>query len=412
MRFVTNINEDKFNQFIEQHSIGNFSQTVEWGKFKSTSNWTMELIGMEDGDNNLIAGAMFLRRSIPVIKKSILYAPRGYILDFNNKELLNNFTKELFQYAKKTKAILVKIDPCIKLRERNIEGEVIENGEDNTWLIEELKSLGYEHKGLGLDFNGVQPRFVFKLDINKSKEELLKSFHHKTRYNIRLAEKKGIEIYEGTKKDLVEFERIMRVTGERDNFITRPLSYFEKMYDFLEKSDKMKLFIAKYNLKKALETNEKNLESTLKSKNKDSNRIEKLTKENKELKELITKHKDGIIVSGTILTITGDKAWYLYGASDNIYRNLMPNYLIQWVMIQYSMDKGCKLYDFRGISGDLDPNNHLYGLYRFKKGFNGEFVEYIGEFDLVVNKCYYFIWEFIIPKVMKLLKKLKRRQKK
>ena len=126
------------------------------------------------------------------------------------------------------------------------------------------------------------------------------------------------------------------------------------------------------------------------------------------MQELASKNKNGIIVSGAILLISKKTGCYLYGASDNVYRNLMPNYLLQWEMIQYSMNRGCTLYDFRGISGDLNPDNHLYGLYRFKRGFNGEFVEYIGEFDLVISKFYFFLWEMLLPKIKKMFKRLKK----
>jgi peptidoglycan pentaglycine glycine transferase (the first glycine) len=407
MKFVTQINEARFNAFIDTHELAHALQTVEWGKFKSAYDWTMELVGMENNQGELIAGAMLLRRKVPILPRTILYAPRGFVLDYSQNELLENFSKSISNYAKKTKAIFVKIDPCIKYRDHNMDGEVIE-GVHNGPLIEKLKSLGYVHKGITLDFDGVQPRFVFILDVDRDKKELMDSFHHKTRYNIRLAKRKGIEIYEGKKEDLVDFERIMKVTGARDGFITRPLSYFQKMYDYLVPSGRMKLFMAKYNIKKAFVEAEKDLNNELKSKNPDENRIKKLEEQKQELEVLCKEHPDGIVVSGTILLITGKRAWYLYGASDNLYRNVMPNYLIQWEMIQYAMDRGCTIYDFRGISGNLDPDHHLYGLYRFKKGFNGEFVEYIGEFDLVVNKFLYNIWEFWLPRIKKLLRKLKR----
>ncbi|MFP4697236.1 MAG: lipid II:glycine glycyltransferase FemX [Eubacteriales bacterium] len=409
MRFVTNIEEQKFNAFVERHENGHALQTAEWGKFKSIYEWSMELLGMEDEQGEIVAAAMILRRNIPIIRRSILYAPRGYIMDYDNNELVEKFTKSLKDYAKKTKAIFLKIDPCIKYREHNMEGEIIEGGFNNSWIIESLESLGYIHRGVdSLGFEEVQPRFVFTINIDKDKKELLDSFHHKTRYNIRLAKRKGIEIYEGKKEDLVEFSRIMEITGDRDGFRTRPLSYFQNMYNVLEPSGKMKLFMAKYNVKKAYENTEKDLNKEKKSKKPDQNRITKLEKQKVELTQLVNEHPEGINVSGTILLLTAKRAWYLYGASDNIYRNLMPNYLIQWEMIQYAMEKGCNIYDFRGISGDLNPDNPLYGLYRFKKGFNGDFVEYIGEFDLVVRPFLYHLWEFWLPKIKKILKKMKR----
>ena len=102
---------------------------------------------------------------------------------------------------------------------------------------------------------------------------------------------------------------------------------------------------------------------------------------------------EGQPIAGTLAIHYGDKVWYLYGASSNEHRNLMPNYLLQWRMIQWAIETGCRVYDFRGVSGDLSEDNPLYGLYKFKKGFGGEFTEFVGEMDLVINKPVYFAVE-------------------
>ncbi|TCT16412.1 peptidoglycan pentaglycine glycine transferase (the first glycine) [Natranaerovirga pectinivora] len=408
MKFVTKIEESKFNRFIESHEIGNELQTIEWGKFKSWYNWSYETVGLVDEHLNLIAGALLLRRKIPGTFKTILYAPRGFVLDYTDEEVLEKFIYHLKSYGKKTKAMFVKIDPCIKHREHNIEGQVIEGGINNTGIIDKLINYGFVYKKGALGFESTQPRFVFELDINRDELDVLKNFHHKTRYNIRLAERKGIEIHQGKKDDLKEFSRIMKVTGDRDGFITRPLSYFEKMHDTLGDKNRMKLFIAKYNINKALDNINEELAAINTTRDNTIEKNEKLILQKNELLELKKNNPNDIIVSGAILLLSGKRACYLYGASDNVYRNLMPNYLLQWEMIKYAMSKGCLIYDFRGVSGDLDPNNPLYGLYKFKKGFNGEFVEYIGEFDLVINKYYYKLWEFCLPKLKSVSHKLKK----
>ncbi len=406
MRLIKNLDRDKFVAFNKTHSYGSFLQTPEWGQFKSMGEWDYELVGLGDGDE-LVGVCMLLRRKLPLVPKYMYYASRGFVCDYKNHDLVKAFTKELVAYVKANKGMVLKIDPLVKYQERDSEGDLVEGGEDNKDLVEFLKSLGYRHKGITLDFDGVQPRFVYKLNLDRSPDELLKKFHHKTRYNIKVAQKKGVEIIEGTREDLEDFVRIMEVTGERDGFITRPLSYFQNMYDILYPQGLFKLYLAKYNVKKALEISVKNLTDEEKKNKPDNNRIEKLTKEIDELKGLVADHPKGILVSGTIMILNGETACYLYGASDNLYRNVMPNYLIQWEMIRQSCEMGCKIYDFRGISGDRSPDHHLYGLYRFKKGFTGEFVEYIGEFDYVIDPFFFFIYEWGLPRFKKLLRKLK-----
>jgi peptidoglycan pentaglycine glycine transferase (the first glycine) len=113
-----------------------------------------------------------------------------------------------------------------------------------------------------------------------------------------------------------------------------------------------------------------------------------------------------IYLSGSIYLYYGGKAWYLYGASENLLRDTMPNFAMQWAMITDSIDLGCYLYDFRGVSGDLNPENPLYGLYKFKKGFNGNFVEFIGEFDIVINNFVYGMYKKAFPKFKEIRNKV------
>ena len=172
----------------------------------------------------------------------------------------------------------------------------------------------------------------------KTEEELLNSFESKWRYNIRLAMRKGVTVRICGPEMLEDFYRIMVETGMRDNFVTRPLSYFRRMMDSM--GEHLRLYMAFYEDKP---------------------------------------------IAGTLAIHYGDKVWYLYGASSNSYRNVMPNYLLQWEMMRWALAEGCTLYDFRGVSGDLSPDNPLYGLYRFKKGFGGEFTEFCGEFELCLK---------------------------
>lgn len=407
MELITNLDSARFKAFNESHPYGQILQSEEWGRFKSMGAWDYELVGLEDR-GELVGAAMLLKRKLPVIDFYMYYASRGFICDYRDEKVVRAFAGKLVSHVKKNKGIMLKIDPSVVYVERDADGELVDGGFDNKAVVDLLCNLGFRHKGITLDFDGVQPRFVYRLPLDRPLEELMKKFHHKTRYNIKLAMKKGIEIYEGSREDLVEFERIMKVTGERDGFITRPLGYFQDMYDMLEPAGKFKLYMARYNVRKALDINEKALLQEEKKKKPDENRIKKLTKEQAELQGLVGEYPDGIVVSGTIMLINGKTAWYLYGASDNVYRNVMPNYLIQWQMIQDAYDMGCTMYDFRGISGDRSPDNHLYGLYRFKRGFTGEFVEYIGEFDFVTRPVLYGLFEWAVPKAKELVRKLRR----
>ena len=229
---------------------------------------------------------------------------------------------------------------------------------------EVIENAGYKIKDDSKDFKDeIQPRFVFQLDIKgKTEDEVFSGFHSKTRYNIRLANKKGVVIKEGRKVDLKAFHDIMVETGKRDDFIIRSLAYFEKMYDCLAPNH---------------------------------------------MKLLMAYHEDKPI-AGIIPILYGKKTWYLYGASSNSHRNLMPNYLLQWTMIKEAIQNGHDVYDFRGVSGVVDENHPQYGLYRFKKGFGAEFTEFIGEVYMSYKPMIYKLYKFA-EKTFRSLRTLKKK---
>ena len=224
---------------------------------------------------------------------------------------------------------VIKIDPDVPCR--------------NTQFRQLLESFGFRLMQEGKNFEGIQPKFVFRLNVEgKTEEEMLASFAQKHRYNIRLAVKKGVQVRVCGQEMVHDFTQIMIETGMRDHFVTRNEAYFSNLLKNL--GEHARLYMAFH---------------------------------------------EGTPIAGTLAIWFGDKVWYLYGASSNRHRNLMPNYLLQWNMIQWALEKKCRIYDFRGVSGDLSEDNPLYGLYKFKKGFHGEFTEFIGEMDLILSKPLY-----------------------
>ena len=122
--------------------------------------------------------------------------------------------------------------------------------------------------------------------------------------------------------------------------------------------------------------------------------------------KLVLTYYEGKPIAGAIAFLFGDKAMYTYGASSNEYRNVMPNHLMQWTMIKWAKENGCKWYDFRGVSPQKDggEDDHLQGLNRFKEGFSPRFVEYIGEYDMVLSPTLYWLWNVARPRIQKILR--------
>ena len=316
--------DNKLNEFLENNKKSHFLQSPEWAKVKT--DWKHEMIVIEeDGE---IKGTMgILLRKVPVFNRYIMYAPRGFVCNEHDKETLKKLTEKAKEIAKEYKAFIFRLDPDIS----NTDEEFKKIAED----------IGYKVKKNIKNIDQViQPKYVFRLDLsNKTEEDLLASFNQKTRYNVRLAIKKGVKVRNGTKEDLKIFYDIMKETGSRDNFFIRPLSYFEHIYDCMSP---------------------------------------------KHVKLIIAEH-EGNPIAAVMPIMYGNKVWYLYGGSSNKYRNLMPNYLLQFEMMKWGLENNCDIYDFRGVSGFKNENDPQYGVYKFKKGFNPEFVEFVNELYIVFN---------------------------
>jgi peptidoglycan pentaglycine glycine transferase (the first glycine) len=337
--------KDRFNKFVASHGRGHFLQLWEWGEVKKGMGWEpLPLVLEQDGE--IRASLLILKRRLPLplLQKCIFYSPRGPVVDTNSEELCQALFAGASRVAKEHSAIFLKIDPDIR-----VDNEVFKNI---------LKKCSFRRNETGLDFEGVQPNFIFRLDITPSEISLLQNMHSKWRYNIKLADRKGVKIKPAeSKNDLRVFYSILEETASRDKFLIRGYEYFEWIWDYMVEKGYAQIFMAEY---------------------------------------------QGQVISAALVMLLGDKAWYLYGASSNEYRNVMPNYLIQWEMICWARNQGCTLYDFRGVSGDLDESNPLYGLYRFKKGFNGQFTEFIGEWDRVYSTLFYWLWTRVLPLYLKL----------
>ncbi|HEX3026334.1 MAG TPA: peptidoglycan bridge formation glycyltransferase FemA/FemB family protein [Clostridia bacterium] len=339
----------EYKRFVLSNQKGHFMQGPEWAQVKN--NWNSEVVVERDKSGEIIGGILVLIRRLPGLPFSIMYSPRGPVCDIHDTKTLESLMKGVRNLAKKYRAYVFKMDP-----------DVAASADD---FARQLLSMGFERKGGGKNFEEIQPRFVFRLDTgNQTEDEVFAKFHSKTRYNIRVALKRGVEVKIMDRSALKEFMPIMRETGLRDGFPIRPLEYFDRMMQVM--GEHARLYMAYY---------------------------------------------EGKPVAGTIAVQYGDKTWYLYGASSNEYRNIMPNYLLQWEMIRWSVESGCRVYDFRGVSGDLSESNPLYGLYRFKKGFNGEFTEFVGEFDLILNQPVALLVENGLKFVKKLRLLTNRRHK-
>ena len=422
---LVNLTKNEFKKYADNHDQITFHQTKEWANLKKVNGWKPYYIGLKE-DEKIKAAALILAKELPIIKKKMFYSPRGFLIDYNDYELLKEFTTELKKYIKKEKGIFVKIDPYVEYQERNNNGQIVENGYNNKKSVENLKKLGYKFFGFNTMQDTLQPRWMHVIEINgKKEEEVLKDMESKTRQILRKNEKSSIKTREIVREELPIFKSIMEHTGDRRDFIDRPLSYYEAMWDNLHDSGILKILLAEIdfeeyekntikekeeterNLKdriykhdnNLLKMNEKKYETSNKQDKESLERLEKQLLKIKTYKKEYGKKKN----LGTILfLIYGNEVLSLFGGTDDNLLQFQSAYTVHYAGIKYAIDHGYKRYNFYGITGDFRKENPLYGLYLFKKSFGGHVVELIGEYDLVISNFWYKIYNLAFKAYHKL----------
>lgn len=423
---LVELGKEEFIEFSKNYPYSLFFQSPYWIEIKKDNNWEGTIVGIKK-DNKIVAATVLLMKNIKGINKKMVYAPRGFLLDYNDLTLLTDFVEKLKIYLKENNALFLKINPYVKYQERDINGEPIENTK-NDILINKLKELDFIHQGFYITMDekkDLEPRWLSVLNLeDKTVDEIFKDMRTTTRWSIRNSEKNCLRVIECNRDELKEFKALMKHTADRREFIDRPLSYYENIYDVLNKDNLVKVLLVEINFKDLLEKTEKEYQELLakiekmKDNPKKQNQLKELENETKsfekrinDLKEYKNKYGDTKIIAGGLYMLYGNQLVYLLGASYKEFMKYNSQYLLQWQMINYAKEHNYQTFNFYGIDGDFRKESKNYGLFDFKRGFGAEVVELIGEFDLVINKPMYTLYN-IAFKTYKFLKNIKNHIKK
>lgn len=424
------VSDDVFDEFVKNHYYVDVCQLSSWANVKAPT-WFSEHYAVSK-NGQIIGTAALLFRYIPKTSYTLCYCPRGFIVDYCN----TNYVKAMVESSKIVagwhNAFEIKIDPNVcraDLSGKDFPKKFF-NECPSDQIVKSLIDLGLEHRGFNMGLVDAQPRFAMITDIDKNLDDIFNSYDKNARRRTKRAEEYGLSIERYDEDGIDVFSEIMDTTGERNHFFVRDKYYFRKIMSSLGPNDDARLYLVYITYEKLLDAKTKEWEALNKEKKELLNRYNKSEKylknydmdeENKksiERKlaiiqesidsidkkisdservlngELASKVKEGkgdekIFLSGAIMAFAGDRAYYLYAASSNEYRELYPNYFMQWELMKISREKGCKLYDFGGVSGytkkeDLKKDEDA-GLYKFKKLFGSHLYERIGEFDLVLK---------------------------
>ena len=315
----------EYESFASTDRNGVFMQSLNWTKVKD--NWGWEAVISRDSDGKIQGTCLVLIKKIPIFGCSFLYAPHGPVCDYHNKAVIEDLFEGIKVLAKKHKCYEFMWDPCFVEKDEKAKNILTEMGFSHIENAPELSTIQARNNYMLLNIEGKTP------------DEVIAGFHSKWRYNIRLASRKGVICKACGPEAIDDFYPMMAETGNRDGFAIRPKEYFVKMLTALGHNH-CRLYMCYLQNEDGTETP----------------------------------------VSGAITTQYAGKTCYVYGASSNKHRNVMPNHLMQWTMIQWALENNNFIYDFQGIPFYTDETHPNYGVYKFKKGFNGEVVTYAGEF--------------------------------
>ncbi len=405
------LSEAEYLSFFQESSLKNFMNSIEAYNAKKLNNWQAELLGVKDESGKVIAATILA--SIPVMKFfRYYYAQRGFLLDYNNQELLNFFTKNIKQYAKQNKGLYLVADPNILVFERDIDGNKVIDGYDNSFVLEKMQKAGFKHKEFKTGYdNAGYVRYMFTILINgRDEKELLKGMNSQAKRSIQKMAKQGIKIEELALDKIDVFLQMMDQTAERRNFHAREHSFFKNIVSSY--GEHGKVILAYLDVEERL-TNLQNEKAEFEKELAKLNSAEELNKkkQNKlvqlkealatnakrlvETEELKAEYGTKINLSTAFFTIYDDEIVYVYGGSDNKLRKFNAAYAPQWYMIKEAIKNNINRYNFYGISGDFSEDADDYGVYAFKRGFGGVVEELIGDFILPLRPMTYKLYNLL-----------------
>jgi lipid II:glycine glycyltransferase (peptidoglycan interpeptide bridge formation enzyme) len=321
-----------WDRFVAEHPQGHFLQSWTWGELKASAGWFPLRLALWDVESHeIVAAAQVLRRTaprVPIELGYLAYIPKGPVLDWSRGDLCRAFFTQLQQILLKQGAVALRMEPGLEMG--TMESEA---------FLQQLAVLRSEAILQAASVPSVQPLRTIMLDLTPDEGTLLAQMKEKWRYNVRLASRRSVTVrVADAPADVQRWYQLLQTTGERDQFGIHTCEYYMRVWELFRPRNEVQLLLAEH---------------------------------------------DGQLLAGIFACIFGRQALYLYGASSNEQRHLMPNYLLQWEAIRRARQQGALLYDFCGIPETDAETEAMAGVYRFKRGWGGRVVQFPGGYQQV-----------------------------
>lgn len=400
MKFIENLTKKEYEEFWSKTPNNHFMQSYGWGQAsKKNRNQDPIYVGLKDDNDKLVAAALLLKKKTP-LNMCYFYCPRGYTINFDDKKILTEFTNKLKEFLKKENAIYLKLDPPIMYQEIDEEANKIDGGKNNYVIFNNFINLGYKHKGFNKLYEGNQPRYTFRTYYKQfsSFEEVEKTFSKSFARPIKRSYNYDLEVYES--KEVKTFHDLIKIISERDGFNEYSLDYYQNVYDELSKDNQIKVFSVKIDPNKLVE---KFTEEA--SKEKKEERKAKIEKDIEYFKEVCKTHKKEYTCASLICTYSKTGSWSLYIGNDEVAAYTGTVNRLYYEYMKDAFENGYEYADLFGVVGDPHTKHkNLAGIYEYKRKIGGDYIEFIGEFDLV-NKPF---WYIVLPTLLKIYRKIKK----
>ena len=330
-------------------------QSWSWGALKAEWGWSMHPYLLQAGSGMPLAALLVLKRTLPRLPFAILYVPKGPAFAYKDAAIRARVLTFLEQLARRERAIFVKIDPEVAAATG---AEVIEEAALGQLWLNLLRERGWRYSD-----DQIQFKHTVELDLDRPEDEILAAMKSKTRYNIRLAGRKDVTVREATPAEFPAIATIYAETARRDGFAIRPEAYYLDAWQRFHAAGQLIPLIAEYQAE---------------------------------------------LLAAVMLVRGGGRTIYMYGASTDKERQRMPNYLLQWEAIRRAQAAGDQVYDFWGAPETFTEEDSLWGVWRFKAGFNGRVVRFIGAWDYVARPLWYWLYTVAMPRYLDLLRSRNR----
>lgn len=388
----------EFDQFALNHPLSSFQQTSNWGRFMEGDKFHAYYVGGFIKER-LVGASLLLSYEYKKGKIRIFYAPRGFLIDYKNEELLKEFTEEVKKFIIEKHGVFLKVDPYILVRDRDNEGNIIEGGVYNDFVEVNLTNTNFIKAN-----DKIQPKWLSRINLkDKTIDDIFNNFSPKARQTIRRNENLGFKVRNFDFNDIDKFIDIINNESKKYNIIVPTKIFYEDLKQTFDENIKfMEVYFKRdeviNNIDKmisdVIKDKEFRIDNYHNSKMTEEYFIDKELEDEKEikrlesLKEYFSKCSDDASMGIYMFITIGNEVVALNGGIVDEYNKLDASYTLHYEMIKYAIDNGYKYYNLYEIGDINDSNNKLKNSYNYKKNFGGEVVELVGEYDLVIDPKY------------------------